>query len=677
MVLALASLIIFLFRKDDKVKNMLIFSGWLIPSIIIEYLKIKSIPGIVFKLSDTGFALFVFFIFIIYSLIYFTKLKKIIKIEKIKLPEGLTALICSIILAVILLLIIKPGFVLGIVPTIFENLLYPFGRGRVGATIAENATLYLKEIINSFSYLFWSFLIGTIFLFYEATKHFKIKKRIFLNISFLLFLAGIMFSKISASSLLNGENFISRLFYIGGIAIFAFWIFREYILSDIKKDEESIQSFNNILPTAIILLTFTFWATVSMKGAIRLYFIITPLLIVTSCYLLIQTIEYLKKAKDEIRKILLIIVLLAIIAMIINVSIINTKNIIAGSKSTVPGVYEQQWQKAMNWVRTNTPVGSIFVHWWDYGYWVQTIGQRPTVTDGGHFIGYWDHLIGRYLLTTTNPNSAMSFMKSHNVSYLLIDSTDLGKYAAFSRIGGNNNYDTSAYMNTMVSDPSNIRETQNSTIRLYQGGVGVDQDIIFNLNGTKIFLPGPTYNDIGDPSYKAFLGGIILEIAKINGSTYSNQPQGIFVYNGQQIYLPIRYLYYQEKITDFKKGVDAVAYILPRIYTNSQGQISFDESGSSIYLSPKVSKSLFSQLYLMDDPLNEYPNIKLAHSEDDLIVTSLKSQGFSTNEFVDYNGFRGPIKIWKIENNNTIIVHPEFLNTSGTYAEFDNLTFVK
>jgi len=676
MVITMASMIIFLFKKEDKLKNIAIFSAWLIPALIFEYLKVGNLSSIILKLSDTGFAIFSFFIFLIYLLFYKTNLKKILRFEKIKIPDSIMTLICSAILAILFLLIINPKFVLNIVPTIFESLLYPFGRGRVGATIAENATLHLKGIISSFGYLFWSFLVGTLFLFYETTKHFNLKKKILLNGFFWIFIAGIIFSRISPQSILNGENFISKLFYIGGILIFAFWIFREYVLSEKNNDENSLQSFNKILPASILLLAFTFWIIVSMKGAVRLYFIISHILIITSGYLLIQIWEHLRKSKEEVKKILLFILLIAIVIMIINISISNTKSVIAGSKSTVPGIYEQQWQKAMNWVRTNTPIGSIFVHWWDYGYWVQTLGKRPTVTDGGHFIGYWDHLVGRYLLTETNPNSAMSFMKSHNVTYLLIDSTDLGKYAAYSRIGGDNNYDRSSYTTIIISDKSNIKETQNSTIRVYQGGIGVDEDIIYEENGTKIFLPGPTYNDVGDPSYKSFLIGVFLEIFKNESNVYSKQAEGIFVYNGQQIKIPLRYVYYDGKLIDFKKGINSTFYVFPRLYQYKQGSIQIDPMGSGIYLSPKISQSLFVQLYLMNDVSKKYPNVKLTHSQDDYVVENLKQAGFD-KEFIDYNGFRGPIKIWKIENNESILAHEEFLRTSGDYAEFDNLTFVK
>ena len=139
-----------------------------------------------------------------------------------------------------------------------------------------------------------------------------------------------------------------------------------------------------------------------------------------------------------------------------------------------------QWQKAMFWLRENTPERSIIVHWWDYGYWVQYLGERPTVTDGGHGVGYWDHLIGRYLLTTPNPDAALSFMKTQNVSYLIIDQTDLGKYPAYSKIGsdpgGNDRY---SQIPVMTLNPSQTQETAEGILRVYEGGTLVDEDIFY------------------------------------------------------------------------------------------------------------------------------------------------------------------------------------------------------
>ncbi|GAI47925.1 unnamed protein product, partial [marine sediment metagenome] len=100
--------------------------------------------------------------------------------------------------------------------------------------------------------------------------------------------------------------------------------------------------------------------------------------------------------------------------------------------------------------------------------------------------------------------------------------------------------------------------------------------------------------------------------------------------------------------------------------------------GAGLYLSPKVSKSLFAQLYLMNDAFDNYKTIKLAHSEDDQVVKSLKMQGVDLGEFVYYQGFRGPIKIWDVRKvPENILVKEEFLRRSGDWAEFDDLEVVK
>ena len=307
---------------------------------------------------------------------------------------------------------------------------------------------------------------------------------------------------------------------------------------------------------------------------------------------------------------------------------------------------------------------------------MQYLGQRPTVTDGGHFNGFWDHLIGRYVLTTPYPETALSFMKAQNVSYLLIDQTDLGKYGAYSKIGGDNNNDRFSSLPLITSDPSKIQETSKGIIRLYEGGWGVDQDILYKNNKSEIFLPGPIYDKIGNPKYSSYIGGVLLETTKDKNITKIEQPTGIFIYQGKQIKIPMRYAYYKGKVLDFKSGINALFFIMPRVYQSKQG-IKIDETGSGIYLSPKVLKSLFAQLYLLNDSFNEYPSVKIAHIEPNPFVYSLNKQGISLGNFLDYHGFRGPIKIWKIEENNSIIARPEFLRPKGTYAEFDNLTFIR
>ena len=75
--------------------------------------------------------------------------------------------------------------------------------------------------------------------------------------------------------------------------------------------------------------------------------------------------------------------------------------------------------------------------------------------------------------------------------------------------------------------------------------------------------------------------------------------------------------------------------------------------------------------------MNEYNTIKLTYVQQDPFVENLNSQGANLGEFMDFNGFRGPIKIWKVDYPANILTKEEFLRTSGNWAEFDNLTFTK
>ncbi len=40
------------------------------------------------------------------------------------------------------------------------------------------------------------------------------------------------------------------------------------------------------------------------------------------------------------------------------------------------------WINALNWIRNNTPANAVCVAWWDYGYWISVVGERPSVADG-------------------------------------------------------------------------------------------------------------------------------------------------------------------------------------------------------------------------------------------------------------------------------------------------------
>ena len=54
---------------------------------------------------------------------------------------------------------------------------------------------------------------------------------------------------------------------------------------------------------------------------------------------------------------------------------------------------------------------------------------------------------------------------------------------------------------------------------------------------------------------------------------------------------------------------------------------------------------------------------KLVHTEENLLINDLRSRGIKIGDFVYYQGFQGPIKIWEINYPKNIEKNPEFLKT--------------
>ena len=651
-------------EKSQKIYGLVFYLIWIIFSVLFGMLLGFNAWSIISRFTLSSYTLITLFAlgFIIIDLIIELAGHKIGFIKK--KYQAVYSLLLTFILGVFGLVLTGRG-VFSLVIDLWDKLLHPFGLGRVGLTVAENAQPYLTDWISQTgTIVFWLFMFGIILMFVDVSKGIKeLKHKIYFVLAGILLIAGIIFSRISESSILNGSNLLSQLFYLVSLGVFGVYAIWLYFNEEIK-----------IRPELILIISWAFFVLITGRSAIRLFFALTPFMVFVASYALFSLFNYAKDNKDEVFKVILWILFLIALAGSLWTLNIYYNSTVSQASSIGLSVTNVQWQDAMAWVRENTSENSLFLHWWDYGYLVHYMGQRPTVTDGGHANSYWDHLVGRYVLTTPFPETALSYMKSFNVSYLLIDPSDLGKYAAYSKIGGDDNNDRFSSLPTGPVDISQIRETSNGTMKAYQTSGFVDEDIVYE----DIFIPGPTYDSNDLPSYKSYVVGVILEEANVSGIASFKQPNGIYYYNGKQYRVPLRYVYYNGNIYDFKSGLNATFMIIPYIYSGSNGGTQIDVRGAGIYLSPRVNEGLFARLYLMDDVFNDYPTIKLAHSEDDFVVKSLKDQGVDIGEFIYYNGFRGPLKIWKVDYPSNIITRSEFLSpeTKG-WAEYDNLTFTK
>ncbi len=673
MTFPVASLLYYLFKINDNnlqdKKRFLSFTAlWVFVAVIITPLFDYAITALFNRLFSSYGLLIPFsigFMAVDTLLESFVKKLKFIN-SKYRI---LYSLIATILLGLIAIALIGQN-PFSLIYSIYYQLLYPFGTSRVGLTVAYYAQPYMADLIAQYTpMIFWMAFGGMIFIGLDISKKIKsFKHKFYFIATWIIALSGMIFSRMSSTSLFNGTNAVSQLVYFGCLAIFGIYFLWIY--------------FNNrfeIEPRNIFLFAWMIVMILSMRSAVRVIFVILVFIIVAVVLFILKTYEYAKSSKDQTLKYILYTVSIISIILVLLLLFGNplTKQVgiykIAGySAASMGPITGQQWQYSMEWVRNSTANDSIFAHWWDYGYLVQTLGGRTTILDGGNANAYWDHLFARYVLTPPYPETALSYLKAHEISYLLIDPTDLGKYGAYSKIAGDDNLDRFSAPPVLVSDPKQARETANGTTRIYAGTTFVDQDISYN----NTFIPGPTYDKIGNPSYKSYFVGIILETTQSSESNIQlKQPTAVFVYNNDQIMLPMRYVYYGGQIVDFGSGINSTMTLFPQVVQTSTGQIQIDSLGAGIYLSERVSNGLYAQLYLMGDPNNLYPTISVAHTQDDPVVKQLKSQGANVGEFVYFQGLRSPLKIWKIDYDANVIARQEFKATDGDFAQFDNLTF--
>ncbi|RZD30465.1 hypothetical protein CXT76_02580 [Candidatus Parvarchaeota archaeon] len=600
-----------------------------------------------------GLPIIVLLLLIIHKILINFGLLKFLRISFLsKFPKQLTTLITGVILFGILSSLpfgpFGPSFIIDQIKDIKSNLVSP-ATSRLIQTVAENRQPFFSEWANNFGplifnfpILFWLFFIGSVYIFNRTIISFKKKDRFYLCFTYFLFLSSVIFSRYSQDSLFNGTNVPSLLFYSSGFLIFAYTLgyyyysyYKNGLFNKIRKIDMSL----------VFLLVFSLLGLISARGAVRLIMVLSiPVSIIVSYFVISFSIKSFKKSNDNgfIKLIISIFLILALLWAGFQLYSQDYSN--AGAY--IPSPYTHQWQKAMSWVRSETPQNSVFGHWWDYGYWIQSIGERATVLDGGNSISYWNHMMGRYALTGKNSEEALEFLYSHNTTHFLIDSTDIGKYSAFSTIGSDINYDRASYLPIFLKDNSLTSEKKNSIVSVYKGGSYLDEDIIYeNSSGERIFLPGN----------RAAIGGIMISRDRISGYL-TGPPTGVFIYNDQQIYLPLRYAYSDEKLLDFGFGVEAGIFSFPKVSPNS-----FERNGAIIYLSKRTVKSNLARIYLYNEKNSGF---NLVHSEDDLLVAELKKLNPEIKEdIIYYQGLRGPIKIWELDYPTDIEFKEEYLET--------------
>ena len=623
--------IVEIFLDRFSKKDCLIYTLWFIPAVVIMLISGRFTFSTLISSFTTGLMILGFYFTVMHYLFNYKNIFKIKDKIKFNLPnQAKLFLVALIIFILITSIFLSPTFVIDKGNDIVKNILNPF-KTRWAQTVAESNRPYIVSWPSQFApgnigWLFiWLMILGSIFLFYRGMK--PLKAHLKLTFAYTIFLLLFIFDRYSPSSKLNGDSTLSHILFFGSILAFGAYLLYYYFHSYYKNPEE----FENISKTDKKLTLIIIWsllAIIGAKTAIRLVFVLIPIAAILISYVIFELIDIISKNRKKEIKIATYIVILLIVGFFA----LKTYNVTLSQARGAGPIYNQQWQMAGDWVKQNTPNDAVFAHWWDYGYLVQTGFERATVTDGGNAIGPWNYYMAREVLTAQNLKEPLPFLKTHNVSYLLIVADEIGKYPAFSLIGSDEKYDRYGWIGTYALDPSQTQETRNQTILLYRGGVNLDEDFVFQ---GKIL-----------PRNSAGIAGFLLPLKKEGSTTSFGQPTAVIIYNNQRYDVPLECIFVQDSEIVFNSDENTLKGCL-RLIPVFQSQTEANPIGAGLYLSPRIRKTLLAHLYIYGEKSDIF---QIAYSDENNLPLSI------------YQGrLLGPMKIWKVNYPSDVKTDPVYL----------------
>ncbi len=98
-------------------------------------------------------------------------------------------------------------------------------------------------------------------------------------------------------------------------------------------------------------------------------------------------------------------------------SITKTPPTILNGGSTF-NVSTTDWLDSLDWIKNNTPKDAVVAAWWDYGYWISTMGERATLADNSTIHTPVIENIAKTFLSS--PNDAWNSLNQMQADYVLV-----------------------------------------------------------------------------------------------------------------------------------------------------------------------------------------------------------------------------------------------------------------
>jgi len=144
------------------------------------------------------------------------------------------------------------------------------------------------------------------------------------------------------------------------------------------------------------------------------------------------------------------------------------------------------WPDAMQWVRENTPKDAVIASWWDYGYWISTIGERKTLADNATLLDWQIRKIAATLFST--PDDAWQILVSDTEtdvsSYYVTLPSDINKPT---RHGDDIIYDK----NQEKLDTFKDWKDDSSSTKIYDPNVAAKYSTLFDYWESELYVIPP------------------------------------------------------------------------------------------------------------------------------------------------------------------------------------------
>jgi len=115
-----------------------------------------------------------------------------------------------------------------------------------------------------------------------------------------------------------------------------------------------------------------------------------------------------------------------IILLVIPLSFPESSNWVTASKtpptilnggSAYP-VSTNDWLESMEWIKNNTPKDAVIASWWDYGYWISTLGERTTIADNATLSTIVIQNLAKMLMSS--PDQAWKMLTDMQADYVVV-----------------------------------------------------------------------------------------------------------------------------------------------------------------------------------------------------------------------------------------------------------------